>query len=145
MGVGTVLTFDPKSFSLTFKGRPLDGWDKSKFSLEFEEQGISAEVGTEGDTLQIMNYNRNAKVTLNLLPGHPTNAFLSGTYNNNLVRPGAGNGMAEIKDCNGNTHYSSAVAWITQLPGPSTGATPGSMVWTLYMTGVSADIGSSVL
>lgn len=143
--MAVVLTMDPKSFVFVFGVKPLDGYAADKFSLEYDEDGFSEEVGCEGDTLQVVSNNKNAIATINLLAGHPDNEYLSSMYNNNLKVPGSGNLPAAIRDINGNTRFSSAKAWVKRIPGPQTGKNPGAISWQIRMTDVDGVNGTSFI
>lgn len=106
--------YDPARVVVTFKGIPIRGYMDGTFvSIERDEDSFEKAVGAAGDVTRVRNRNRAGRATITIQQSSPTNDELSA---NVLLdeQTGLGYGPFMVKDLNGTTLASAAVAWLTR-------------------------------
>lgn len=123
--------YDPGRVTLSFRGIIITGFaDETFIKAERDEDTFSKSVGAVGDVTRIRNRNKSGSVTVTLMAGAVTNDLLSAVALEDEVS-GTGVGPLMVKDLNGTTMVTSAVAWIRRQANVERGTEDSNVEWVL--------------
>lgn len=137
--------YDPARVVVTFKGIPIRGYMDGTFvSVERDEDSFEKAVGAAGDVTRVRNRNRAGRATLTLQQSSPTNDQLSATV---LLdeQTGLGYGPLMIKDLNGTTLASAAIAWLVRPASVSFADGAEGREWMIDCAELTLAVGGSLV
>jgi len=111
-----VKTYDPKKILISIGSHMVTGYAEGTFvSIEPNSDGVSKEVGCDGEIVRSLSPDRSYKVTITVLQTSPTVAFAQKQYDMDMVT-GEGIFPIMIKDLTGGVIFSSDSAWFVSSP-----------------------------
>lgn len=137
--------YDPARVIVTFRGIPIRGYAEGTFvTVERDEDTFEKAVGAQGDVTRVRKRNKAGRATVTLQQSSPTNDELSAVA---LLdeQTGLGYGPLLVKDLNGTTLASAAVAWLVRPANTSFSDAAESREWMIDCAEVSLLTGGSLL
>lgn len=137
--------YDPARVVVTFAGIPIRGYAEGTFvSLERDEDSFEKSVGAQGDVTRVRKRNRAGRATITLQQASPTNDELSARV---LLdeQTGAGYGPLMVKDLNGTTLASAAVAWLVRPSSVSFADSAEGREWMIDCAELTLTVGGSLV
>lgn len=137
--------YDVNLVALNFRGIPIQEFaDGDAMSAEYDDDDFATGQGSHGAVLRAKKHNNIVTLTVRLMQGSPSNAFLSAQ--NKLDRTlGTGIGVLSMKDLLGSDLLASPAAWVMK-PAPMTMATePGEREWIFTCSNAEMDHGPNNL
>lgn len=137
--------YDPARVVVTFKGIPIRGYAEGTFvSVERDEDSFEKAVGSQGDVTRVRKRNRAGRATLTLQQSSPTNDELSALA---LLdeQTGLGYGPLMVKDLNGTTLASAAVAWLVRPASVSFADGAEGREWMIDCAELTMTVGGSLV
>lgn len=108
-------TYDPKDIEVIVGGLLIAGFAKEKVKVGRVTDGVSDEVGANGDVARVISNDKRGVITITLLQTSKSNAVLSGLYKADEYT-GTGVIPVIIKDTRGNDLHIAPQAWVTKVP-----------------------------
>lgn len=137
--------YDPSRVVVTFRGVVLRGFAEGTFfSLERDEETFEKSYGATGDVTRVRKRKRGGRGTATLQQASPTNDDLSAIA---LLdeQSGLGYGPLMVKDLNGTTLASAAIAWLVQPAAISFADGAESREWMIDCAAVSMTVGGALV
>lgn len=139
----TVLTYDPKQFSLICGGKIIHGFaDGSSIEVERNEQAFNLKVGVDGEGTRAKSNNRSAKITVHLMQSSSSNDDLSAfAAADELSNTGIFPVIA--KDGSGRSLFAAVTAWVMKYPKSDFAREAGERVWVLETNDMDFFVGGN--
>jgi hypothetical protein len=137
--------YDPARVVVTFRGIPIRGYAEGTFvSVERDEDSFEKAVGSQGDVTRVRKRNRAGSATLTLQQASPTNDELSAIM---LLDEASGTGYGPllVKDLNGTTLASAAVAWLVRPATTSFADGAESREWKIDCAELTMTVGGALV
>lgn len=113
----TVLTYDPKQFSMICGDKIIGGFADDDFiEVERDEDAFSKKAGVDGIVTRAKNNVRMGKITIRIMQSSPSNDDLTAFAKLDEATPPAGSFAATARDGSGRSAFSAQTAWIKKLP-----------------------------
>lgn len=127
----SVLTFDPKQFSVIVAGKILSGFADDDFiEIERDEDMWTKKTGVDGEVTRSKSNNKSGRVTLRLMQSSMSNDDLS-TLALLDESSNAGAGALLCKDNSGRAVFASDTCWVRKFPKAGYKKGVNMMEWTL--------------
>jgi hypothetical protein len=113
---GTVLTYDPKKFSLAIGGYIMGGFaDDDYVTVERDEDAYKKYVGVSGEVARVKNLNRAGHIVLRLMQSSDSNDALSLLA---VLDEAADLGAVPVlaRDHSGRSLFAAAFCWVKKFP-----------------------------
>lgn len=125
--------YNPKKVTGSWKGIEFLGYmDGTFIEVEYEEDAVTAHVGSQGDVTYVLNANQLAKATITLILGSPTNDDLDAQVPDaNANRLPTGD--FQLKDPNGTFIVTSKDAVIMKKPKAEFSKSVTGRAWTFLL------------
>lgn len=124
-------TYDPKSVSLIIGGHIVSGYDDGTFVEVARNNDTFALVsGADGETTRAKSNDKSGTISITLLQTSLSNDVLSGFAQADELSNG-GTFTVLLKDNNGNTLCSSAIAWVQKVADSAFGKEQNSRTWII--------------
>lgn len=137
----SIKTFDPSQLSVVFGVTPINGFEENTaISIDMEEPEYNENKDIHGNVTRFKVNNSSATITVNLTQNSLSNDVLS-SYAEADRTSNSGSFPIMIKDPNGTTLFSSAAAYIKQIPKVEFGNENKTREWVIRATNVSKFIG----
>ncbi len=139
-------TFDPNQVTVTITGLNLShivtGFVRDTFvSITWDEDLFNDDNDANNNLVRYKNNNYNAKLTLTLSQGSPSNEVLSNFMNLDRAVNIGGAFAIMVKDNNGGTLITSAYAYILTPPTVEFGTSASNRSWVIRMGDANGVIG----
>ncbi len=136
-----VRTYNLADVILTLGGIPIEGGsDGDKIAIAPTGDDWTMQVGTDGEVVRSFQNNLSGRVTVTLIYGAPSNAFLSDTAKGDR-ETGTGVLTLSVADTRGNSLMSAESAWIMKRPEVTYGRDAGSVEWALDCAQITIEPG----
>lgn len=134
-----VKTYNPKKILISLDKHAVSGYAEDSFVIvEKNGEGISKQVGCDGEIVRCIDPDGSYKIRLSLLQTSPTNAFLQNQYNID-EKTGKGNFAILISDLRGDLEFSSEVAWVNRPAKRIFGQKANKVEWEIETGEASLD------
>jgi hypothetical protein len=128
------INYDFRQVVVTVAGVPIEGFaDGDSIGIERAADDYTMVVGNDGEGARSKQNNKSGSITLTLMNGAASNAYLQGIYLADDVS-GAGAVPVVIADLRGSLLAGSTAAWIKKLPSAPRGRDNGSTEWVFDTT-----------
>lgn len=128
-------TYNAARITVVFAGFPISGFADGTFvHVTMVNDGITTQVGADGEIARAINTDRRCTVTLTLQQTSESNDFLSTFFNIDMLTCGGRAGPILIQDLCGTTLFMSAQAWIVKMPDMEYGKEILTRAWQLQTT-----------
>ena len=108
-----VRPYDPRKILISLGPHVVTGYADGTFvNIEAHGDGVSKEVGADGEVVRSIDPDETATVTISVQYGSPTIAFCQQAYDRDRKTSGEGSFPILIKDLKGNLVFSSEDAWV---------------------------------
>src|SRR6188472_1379309 len=112
---GVVRTYNAAKILVVFNGVPLTGYADGTFvSIEMQNDGVTTQVGADGELARAVNADRRCTVTVTLQQTSPANDFLSTMFAVDALTCGGRIGPILVQDLCGDTLFAASEAWIVK-------------------------------
>lgn len=136
--MSVVRTYNPSRVVVVVGGFPVSGYADGAFvNITMPADGVTAQVGADGEIARAINTDRRCTVTITLQQTSPSNDFLSTLFNVDILSCGATMVPILIQDLCGETLFMASQAWIVKMPDLEFAKEVGNRAWQL-MTGTPA-------
>jgi len=139
--------YDADRVVLSFAGRLINsGYADGEFcAIDDDSDAFTIKVGTDGEVTRSKTNNASAKITISLMQSSKSNDFLSEMLRRDKSTPGgAGIGIFEIRDLQGNSLEHADAAWIVKNPPRKWARDSDSRVWALQTGSIDTFVGSNI-
>jgi hypothetical protein len=110
-----VRTYNPSRVVVIMDGFPITGFADGTFvNITMMNDGITTQVGADGEIARAINSDRRCTVTITLQQTSPANDFLSVLFNTDILTCGGAVGPILVQDLCGETIFAASQAWITK-------------------------------
>ena len=135
--------YSPDDYTVVFNAIPIEGFAEGEcIDVEFDTEGFSDEIGTDGHVVRYKSLDQRAKVAFTLMATSPTNKLLSAMYNADIKAPnGIGVGPLLIRDTQGVTVFAGTQAWIQKMPKVTFGQRLSNREWVIRVAKLEAVVG----
>lgn len=125
--------YNPKKVIVSFLNTRILGFaNDTKVEIAFREDGVTDEVGVDGDVVRVLNNNQLADVTINLLEASPSNGFLQVRYNQDR-QFGTSFGPFSTVNTQGTLLVTAENSWIKKVANVSYGKDTPVRQWTITL------------
>ena len=108
-----VKTYDPKKVLISLGSHVVSGYADGTFlNIEAHGDGVTKEVGADGEVVRSIDPDDTSTLTLSLQYGSPTIAFSQRQYDRDRRTSGGGTFPVLVKDLKGGLVFSSQIAWV---------------------------------
>jgi hypothetical protein len=136
--MSTVRTYNPSRVVVVVGGFPVSGFADGAFvDIVMPSDGITSQVGADGEIARAINSDRRCTVTITLQQTSPANDFLSVLFNTDILTCGATMVPVLIQDLCGETIFMASQAWVVKMPDTQFSKEVTTRAWQL-MTGAPA-------
>lgn len=110
-----VRTYNPSQVVVVMNGIPMSGFADGAFvNITMPADGITSQVGADGEIARAINTDRRCTVTISLQQTSPSNAFLSTFFTMDTLTCGGTIGPLLIQDLCGETLFMASQAWVVK-------------------------------
>lgn len=110
-----VRTYNPSRVVVIVQGFSIYGYADGTFvNIAMPSDGITTQVGADGEIARAINPDRRCTVTLTLQQTSPANDFLSTLFNLDILTCGGRIGPILIQDLCGETIFSASQCWVVK-------------------------------
>ena len=137
--------YDPGQLITTFDGNPIVGFaDGVMVKASRKTDTFSMNVGTQGDVARVRSQDKTGEVVITLQQSSPTNDYFSSVL---LLDEqfGLSVGPLLIKDLNGTTVISAAIAWLKKPADSEFGKDLTNREWTFECAELKMLVGGSLI
>lgn len=135
--------YDAKQVQVIVDGQSITGFADGTFvEIEFDEQQWNKVTGADGLTSRAKTNNNTGTVTVTLLATSSGNDILSSIWNKDR-RSNTGVFNLLVKDSTGRTVWSSAQAWIQQMPTQSFSKEVDERAWVIDCVELAGQAGGN--
>lgn len=128
-----ISTYNPKRNVVILGGIPITGFADGTFiRIQQQGDGMTHKVGAQGDIARSVSPNSLHQVTLTLLPGSASNAYLTGIHKADRLTCGGAMVPIGISDLCGLDNFVAAQAWIPKMPDMSQSVESENREWVLF-------------
>ncbi len=126
---GAPINYDFRQCVVTVAGVPIEGFgDGDSVSIERASDDYTMQIGVDGEGARSKQNNKSGTITLTLMAGSPSNAYLQGLYLADEVS-GAAAFPIVIADLRGSLLAGCTAAWVKKLPTRALGRDNGTVEW----------------
>jgi Protein of unknown function (DUF3277) len=146
MGSNVVRTYNPERVVVNVNGHNVTGFADGTFvAIAQVSDGITTQVGSDGEIARAINTDRRCNVTITLQQTSQSNDFLSNLHEVDMLTCGSKAGPIMVQDLCGTTLFAAASSWITKMPDTEFGKEISTRAWALQ-TGAPSTfrVGSNV-
>lgn len=139
----SVLTFDPKQFSMIVGGKIMSGFSDGTFiKVSRNEQAFNLKVGVDGEGTRAKSNNRSGKYEITLMMSSSSNDDLSGfAAADELSNTGAVPVL--LKDGSGRTVCASTTGWVQKYPDSEFAKEVTTRTWVVESDEINMFIGGN--
>jgi hypothetical protein len=140
-------SYNSSKVIVIFDGFQLTGFADGTFvGIVMQNDGITTQVGADGEIARAVNTDRRCTVTVTLQQTSPANDFLSTMFSIDVLTCGGRVGPILVQDLCGTTLFAASEAWIVKPADAEFGKEILTRAWAIH-TGAPAtyNIGGSVL
>lgn len=140
-------TYNASKVLVIFNGFSMSGFADGTFvGIVQQNDGITTQVGADGELARAINTDRRCTVTITLQQTSPANDFLSTMYSIDILTCGGRVGPLLVQDLCGTTLFAASEAWISKPADAEFGKEIASRAWAIHTAAPSAyNIGGNVL
>jgi len=143
--MGTTRVYDVNRVSLTFKGIPIEEFaDGDAMVAEYDEDDFVVAQGSHGSVLRAVKHNNVVTLTVRLMQGSPSNAYLSQQSKVDRLT-GGGIGSLMMKDLLGQDLLSGPFAWVMKPAAMGMATEPGEREWVFQVSNAEMDHGANTV
>ena len=111
----SVKTYNPAQVTVIMNGFPMTGYADGTFvNITQMNDGITTQVGADGEIARAINTDRRCTVTISLQQTSPANAYLSSLFSLDLLTCGGTIGPILVQDLCGETMFMASQAWVVK-------------------------------
>jgi len=133
MPSGIVRTYNAAKILVIFNGVPLSGYADGTFvSIEMQNDGITTQVGADGEVARAVNSDRRCTVTVTLQQTSISNDFLSTMFSTDILTCGGLMGPILVQDLCGETLFAASYAWIVKPANAEFGKEIATRAWAIH-------------
>jgi hypothetical protein len=137
--MASIRTYNPARVVITVNGHTVTGYADGTFcTVAMVSDGITTQVGADGEVARAVNTDARANITLTLQQTSPSNDFLSTLYSADVLTCGGRVGPIEVADLCGTTMFRASNAWVTKLADIEFGNEITNRVWNLQAANAAA-------
>lgn len=108
-------TYNAARVTVIMNGHSVNGFADGTFvGITMINDGITTQVGADGEVARAINTDRRCTVTLTLQQTSESNTFLSNLFNLDMLTCGGRIGPVLIQDLCGDTLFAASQAWIVK-------------------------------
>ena len=110
-----IKTYNPSQVLVIMNGVPMSGYADGTFvNITMQSDGITTQVGADGEIARAVNTDRRCTVTVTLQQTSPSNAILSSFFSMDLLTCGGTIGPLMVQDLCGETIFMASQAWVVK-------------------------------
>lgn len=110
-----IKTYNPSQVLVIMNGLPMSGYADGTFvNITMQSDGITTQVGADGEIARAVNTDRRCTVTITLQQTSPSNAYLSTLFSMDLLTCGGTIGPIMVQDLCGETIFMASQAWVVK-------------------------------
>jgi hypothetical protein len=133
-----IRTYNAAKVTVIFNGFNVTGFADGTFiNITQQNDGITTQVGADGELARAVNTDRRCTVTVTLQQTSPANDFFSSMYSIDLLTCGGRIGPVLVQDLCGDTLFSASEAWIVKPADVEFGKEVMTRAWAIH-TGAPA-------
>jgi len=130
---GVVRTYNAAKIMVIFNGVPLTGYADGTFvGIEMQNDGITTQVGADGEIARAVNSDRRCTVTVTLQQTSISNDFLSTMFSTDILTCGGLMGPILVQDLCGETLFAASSAWIVKPATAEFGKEITTRAWAIH-------------
>jgi hypothetical protein len=134
----TMRTYNAAKVLVVFNGFPISGFADGTFvGIVMQNDGITTQVGADGEIARAVNSDRRCTVTVTLQQTSPANDFLSTMFSIDVITCGGRTGPILVQDLCGTTIFAASEAWIVKPADAEFGKEILTRAWAIH-TGAPA-------
>jgi hypothetical protein len=131
--MSTVRTYNSAKVMVIFNGFPLSGFADGTFvGIVMQNDGITTQVGADGEIARAINSDRRCTVTVTLQQTSPANDFLSTMFSTDILTCGGIMGPILVQDLCGETIFMAPEAWIVKPADAEFGKEIQTRAWAIH-------------
>jgi hypothetical protein len=142
----SVRTYNPARVAVIVNGYSITGFTDGEYvNVAMISDGITTQVGADGEIARAINTDRRCTVTITLQQTSPANDYLSRLYDVDALTCGGHAGPILIQDLCGTTIFQASSSWVTKPADMGFSNEISERAWTLQTGAPSIhNVGSNV-
>jgi hypothetical protein len=129
----TMRTYNSAKVVVIFNGYNITGFADGAFvGIVMQNDGITTQVGADGEIARAINTDRRCTVTVTLQQTSPANDFMSTMFNTDVLTCGGRVGPILVQDLCGETIFHASEAWIVKPADAEFGKEISTRAWAIH-------------